>query len=382
MTYPTSPGRAPGPGAAPTTWPAPRRRSTTITAVELIVLVLGLLALAWILPQLVGGASGPGQVVVAVALAVVPFVGILLLLRWIDAWEPEPRGLLLVALAWGAGVATAVAATGNSLVHVALAPEVGDERASALTAVLSAPVTEEVMKGLGLIVIVLIGRGQLGGPVDGVVYSLAIGGGFAAVENIQYFLTYFDSVTAVFIQRGIMTPLVHPVFTVCTGLAVGIAVRSRRPGRWLVVLPGLLAAIALHALWNFTAVSGSFLQVFWSFQVPLFAALVALVLWLRRTERRSIATGLHEYAAAGWFARFEVDMLTSTRARRRAVGWAARTGRRSRDAMIDFQQAAVELALARRGARAGMPDDDHRAREAALLRRVVTDREVFTRARA
>lgn len=375
-------GLAPGPGAfgpAPPAWPVPRRRSRAFTATEIVAVVVAVGGLAWIIPQLVGGASGTGQVLVAVLLAVVPFLAIVLLIRWIDAWEPEPRGLLLVALAWGAGVATAVAATGNSLFQAVVSQDQGLERAAALTAIVSAPVTEETMKGLGLVVVVLLGRGQFHGLVDGVVYSLAVGAGFAAVENIQYFLTYWDSITAIFVQRGLMTPFAHPLFTVCLGLALGIASRSDRQGRWLLVIPGWLAAVVLHAVWNYTTVTGSFFQVFVSFQVPLFVVAVVLVLWLRRREHRAITAGLHDYAAAGWFAPFEVRMLTSTGARRDAVRWARARGGAQGRAMIDFQQAAVELALGRRRAREGRPPRDHQGREAALLRRAVTDRGVFLR---
>ncbi|MGC5627901.1 PrsW family intramembrane metalloprotease [Georgenia sp. Z1344] len=375
-------GIAPGPGSygpPPAAWPVPRRRSRAFTVTEIVAVAIAVGGLAWILPRLVGGASGPGQILVAVALAIVPFVAILLLVRWIDAWEPEPRGLLIVAVAWGAGVATAVAATGNSLFQVVVAEDQGLERAAALTAVVSAPLTEESMKGLGLVVVVLLGRGQFHGLVDGVVYSLAVGSGFAAVENIQSFLTYWDSITAVFVQRGLMTPFAHPMFTVCMGLALGIASQSDRPGRWLLVIPGWIASVVLHGLWNYTSVSGSFFQVFVSFQIPLFGAFIALVLWLRHRERRAIESGLRDYAAAGWFAPFEVQMLTSTGARKNAVRWAGGRGNPQRSAMIDFQQAAVELALGRRRARAGRQGRDHQAKESALLRRAVADRAVFLR---
>lgn len=373
-------GIARGPGAfgpPPSTWRVPRRRSRTFTVAEVVVLAIGLAGLAWILPYLVGGASGPAQIVIAVVLAIVPFVAILLLIRWVDAWEPEPRGLLVVALAWGAGVATAVAATGNSLFQEIVAQDQGFERAASLTAIVSAPLTEETMKGIGLLVVLLVGRGALHGPVDGVVYSLAIGSGFAAVENIQYFVEYGDQVTAVFIQRGLMSPLAHPMFTVCMGLTLGVAVQSARPLRRLYPVAGWFAAVALHSLWNFSAASGSFFQHYLSFQVPLFVALIVLVAWLRRREHRLILAGLRDYAAAGWFAGFELDMLMSTRARRTATSWAAARGSRQRAAMIDFQQAAIELALGRRRARAGRPLPDHQRREAALLQRAVADRGVF-----
>jgi RsiW-degrading membrane proteinase PrsW (M82 family) len=380
------PGTPAAPGGidlgAPTPGRRARERSVTSTVLQLVALAVAGAGLAWIVPRLLAGATGPLQVTVVVLLALVPFVGLVLAVKWIDAWEPEPRGLVLVAVTWGAGVGPALAAGTNGAFQYATSGVVGSEAAATLTALVSAPITEETLKGLGIVVVLLVGRGQLRGPVDGVVYAFAVGAGFAAVENLQYFLTYWDNVTAVFIQRGLMTPMVHPMFTLCTGLAIGIATNRRGPGRWWIVLPGWLAAIVLHALWNLTAVSGSFSVLYLSFQVPLFGAVVLLVLWLRGREKQAIRLGLRDYHRAGWISAEEVTMIMSTRSRRDAVAWAGRRGGGRRESMLDFQRTAVQLALARRRllASGGSVTDDERALELARLHRLTADREEIARA--
>ena len=64
---------------------------------------IGVLVL--ILVGLVGyflSAIGPAASIIGMLLALVPLAAVLLAVRLIDRWEPEPRGLLVFAVAWGA----------------------------------------------------------------------------------------------------------------------------------------------------------------------------------------------------------------------------------------------------------------------------------------
>src|SRR4051794_25475494 len=72
---------------------APARRRTAplvlgvigITVGVIALVLVGLLFLSWL---------GPGFTAFAAVLALIPLVVVLLGVRWIDRWEPEPRGLL------------------------------------------------------------------------------------------------------------------------------------------------------------------------------------------------------------------------------------------------------------------------------------------------
>ncbi|MET0812559.1 MAG: PrsW family glutamic-type intramembrane protease, partial [Microbacterium sp.] len=316
---------SPGGSVAPVpmgTAPSRRGRSAPIWAAALLVLVL---------IGLVGyflNAIGPGASLVGMVVALIPLAGVLFAIRIIDRWEPEPRGLVIFAIAWGA-----VAAVGIALgVDVALSIVAGARDTAAddaFRAVVQAPIVEEIAKGFGVYLIFVTARRAFDGPVDGVVYGALVGAGFAFTENIQYFAISFieggvADTGATFFVRGIMSPFAHVMFTSVTGFALGLAARrgakaGRALGPWML---GLVGAIVLHALWNGSAVFGEFFVLYLTLQVPLFAVFIIGVIALRREEARLTRARLGDYAAAGWFTAQEVDMLATSAGRRTALEWA------------------------------------------------------------
>jgi protease PrsW len=158
--------------------------------------------------------------------------------------------------------------------------------------VVSAPVTEEAMKGLGILYAVR--RHKVDSVTDGIVYAGWIAAGFAAVENVEYFVLAASegALVPTVVARGILSPFAHPLFTIWTGMAVGWAVvRGYRP--MLGGLPGLLVAIALHAMWNAATVlvAGdgvviALLLVLFFIGLFAFTGIVLVVLRLRSAARR------------------------------------------------------------------------------------------------
>jgi uncharacterized membrane protein YeaQ/YmgE (transglycosylase-associated protein family) len=153
----------------------------------------------------------------------------------------------------------------------------------------------------------------------------------------------------VFVLRGLLSPFAHPLFTAMTGIAMGAAARSRGSVA-MVVLPvlGYLGAVVLHALWNFSAAVGLFVAVYPLIMVPIFGALILLVVWQRRREQRVVAAQLPGFATAGWIASSEVALLASLAGRR---NWRAavrsRAGSEAAEAVRDYQAAVTELAFLR-----------------------------------
>ncbi|WP_225754453.1 PrsW family intramembrane metalloprotease [Actinotalea sp. Marseille-Q4924] len=350
-------------GAGPTApWlpppvPVDARRSRPGVGTVLAAVVLGVLTLVAV--GLVGFMVGPPAFPVATVLALVPLAAVLGTVLWVDRWEPEPWPALAVAFGWGASVSVLVALVINSGAQTALlVVGLDDLRAGALTATVVAPVVEEGIKALGVLLLFLVWRRWFDGPVDGVVYAATVAAGFAFVENILYFGQAVsesaavadggEAVAVVFVLRAVMSPFAHVVFTAAVGLALGWAAR-RSAGAWIgAFVGGLVVAVALHALWNGSATLGtdaSFVSVYVTVQVPLFLAAVGLVVWLRRAEARLVREELARYAAAGWLAPQELRMLTSLPARRAARRWARdRGGVRAVAAMRMFQGTASRLA--------------------------------------
>ncbi|GAB3145495.1 PrsW family intramembrane metalloprotease [Microbacterium neimengense] len=370
---------APAPIAAPTTSQppvgAPVRRAWGL------YIWVGALLLA-LLVVLVGyflEAIGPVASLLGGILALLPLAGVLWALRIVDRWEPEPKGLVILALGWGAIAAVALA-LGVDLVLLLTFGRGDSPLALLLQSVVQAPIVEEIGKGLGVLLIFAAARRFFDGPVDGIVYGGLIGAGFAFTENIQYFASAFieggfTQASATFFVRGILSPFAHVMFTAVTGFALGLAARrgvrlGGALGPWLL---GLAGAIALHALWNGSALLGDFFALYAVLQVPLFVVFVVAIVLLRREEARLTRARLGEYAAVGWFTPQEVDMLATAAGRRTALAWARTlTGDRV-PIMRTFIADATALAAARQRAISGR-DPRASAEEAALLQRTVAAR--------
>ena len=382
---PGTPG-APFPGtgapqlAAVPQRPQPPRRRTTTLVVEIIGIALGLVGIVWLLSVILAQGGGAGATVLAGVLAFLPLVGVLAAIMWVDRWEPEPRWLLLAALLWGMGVSTAVSLILNEAFAFYVMGTTGSSLvASVLGTVVGAPLVEETAKGLGVLLIFLLRRRYFDGPVDGIVYAAVVAAGFAFTENILYFVQFSDVLTEVFIARAIQSPFAHVTFTAVIGIALGFASRSANRHAWLWLFPlGWFGAMMLHAVWNGSATLALYNILYWLFQVPLFAAGIVLVVWLRNDEKATIGHRLSEYAQAGWFAPYEIQMLTSMGGRRAARRWAAARSARAGAAMKDFQRTATTLAFTRQRALTGRYDLRTRADEQALLDAVVRSRAGFT----
>jgi RsiW-degrading membrane proteinase PrsW (M82 family) len=362
--------------------PAPRRPRVfaTLGWVAAFAVLVGC-ALLTIL--VITAETGPLGLVTGVVLAALPVLPVVAVYLWLDRYEAEPPSLLLFAFLWGAGVSTFAALVINTASTAAIEQAGGDPTAAA---VFVAPVVEESMKGLVILLIVLVRRREFDGVVDGIVYAGMAGIGFAFVENILYLgRTLAEAGTAgavfVFVLRCLASPFAHPLFTAATGIGLGLAVRTRNPlAKVAYPVLGWTVAVLLHGAWNGSASSGlgGFLAAYVVFQVPVFLGFVALAVYARRREGRLIARHLEVYCSTGWLSPGEVAMLASIPARRDARAWASRTGGSpARRAMRDFQEMASELAFLRERMVRGTAPHDARTTEYAMLASMSSTRAVF-----
>ena len=317
-------------------------------------------------------------------LALIPLGGVLvatMLLAgvfWYVRWEPRPPGLfttvtLVVAFLWGTSVSTLCSLVVNGWVARVITEAMGDPDAAG---VISAPLVEELTKGLGVLFVFLIWRRTINGTIDGVVYAAFTAAGFAFVENILYFVQGWDYVGRIFVMRGLLSPFAHLTFTACTGVAIGLSSRRRSQYAWAWMAPvGLVGAILLHATWNgFVATN---FGVYLLLQFPFYALCAGLVSWLRWSERRSMRRGIEDYARAGWFSPAEVQMLTTGAGRRSGSQWAAARGPQASVAMNTFQKGAAELAQLRQQAVDSHVQGGLSVKESELLDRISSARRSF-----
>jgi RsiW-degrading membrane proteinase PrsW (M82 family) len=313
------------------------------------------------------------------ALAVVPVGPVAAAYLWLDRYEPEPRGLLVLTFVWGAVVATSVALVLQALDQVAFA------RVESMSAVIAAPATEEAAKGAFLIILLWLRRHEIDGVLDGVVYAGMVGLGFAFTENILYLGSAFagdegmgpggwGSAVAVFVLRGVMSPFAHPLFTSAIGIGAGLAVTRRHSLRWVWPLVGYAVAVVLHAAWNLSAYYGQgryFFAMYLLLMVPAFASAVGLAIWARRSEGRMLTTALLDAARQGLIRAEEVPWVTKLGARRAARNYAASIGGpQGRRAMAAFQQQAIELGFLHGRYLRGIPPSDLDSRGWAIVQRM------------
>jgi protease PrsW len=382
---PDAPAEVRSQGTPPAFAPRPGYRHRTGSVVALVIgLAIGgallLAAAAYLL-----FAFGPVLVLLGGVLAFIPLTVVLLGVRWIDRWEPEPLGALIFCFIWGAGASVVIALVVDAEVQQFVAAMGGETAATQLLGLtVQAPIVEETAKGIGVLLMFWFARRHFDGPVDGVVYAATIAGGFAFTENIQYFsIGIYDAssiseILFLFFLRGIMSPFAHAVFTVMTGLLVGLA--ASRGSNALTVIGwfvlGLIPAILLHALWNGSAALLGGGVIWFGFyaivQIPIFIILIVVVVQLVRREQRLTQVRLSEYAAAGWFAPDEVLALATPQGRRVAMTWARRHGVTS--TMRRYIRDSTRLAFTRQRIVTGHRRAAAQADESALLADVATRR--------
>lgn len=316
----------------------------------------------------------PFLIALPLALLPVPFLIAVVLL--LDRLEPEPRGNLVFAFAWGAGIAALLAAVINTAGLVFITqPDLGKTTGEYVSATFGAPVVEESLKGGVLLWLLWRRRQEFDGPTDGIIYAAMVGLGFAMMENVGYYISALvrpaiggvPLLGATFVLRGIITPLAHPIFTSMTGIGVAYAATHRRSG-WAAGA-GLLAAMTLHGLWNGLSAFGlPGIVLAYGLLAAVLVVLIAVVVADRRRIVALIRRFLPAYQADGLVTAADLRMLCTLRERRAARAWARRTGGRSAArAMTNYQLAATELALAhQRAQRGGVAAEESGERRRAL----------------
>ena len=178
-------------------------------------------------------------------LAILPGVLICFLIVKMDKYEQEPLGAIFYCYFLGmlATIPVIFIQKWSGALYVF------QEQSAALTFIASFAVvasSEELAKGLTT----LLGaypRRFFNEPVDGIVYSVLVGMGFATVENIIY-ATHFGMETT--IVRAFTAVPAHLVFAIIQGYYLGLA--KFHPGRRMdLLLRGLGISIFFHGLYDF-----------------------------------------------------------------------------------------------------------------------------------
>ncbi len=351
---------------APSTykWQALRSRWLTtrypLVAVSLILLIVSVPRVTASVVDVVGRSPAAGTVALLVwAAYAFPLIWII---NRFDFFEREPTTLLAMGLAWGGVIASSMAVPANQALFSMLTSFFGEEFSQRWGPALVAPTTEELLKGVGIIAVILLALRGIRSAIDGFVVGAMVGLGFQVVENFVYtgnlLLAAGDSpasvstVFEVFLVRGIGAGLwSHAVYSGVVGLGVGYALTrtDRTRARRLAVALGMLAvAWFMHFLWNLPALVDGAAALASMGKAAIILALLTIVVVRNQRRHSTIYTA---YLAAledpDLATAEEIEHLRTYRSREAAVQEAGeRGGEKSADAARQLQRAQADLSVA------------------------------------
>lgn len=231
-------------------------------------------------------------------------------LYWLDRYEKEPKALLGAVFVWGVVVAAGGAFLINTILGIGIYMFTGSEVTTDLTTgSVIAPIVEEVLKGLAVLIVFLFFRKEFDSILDGMVYAGIVALGFAATENAFYIYDrgYASSGWGGFwflvFVRVILVGWQHPFYTAFTGIGFAIARMSKNTlAKFIAPLAGLTMAILTHSFHNTLA---SFMQGFGGLAFGTFIdwsgwlVMLIFVIWMIRREGKLLPKHLQEEVTAG-----------------------------------------------------------------------------------
>ena len=202
------------------------------------------------------------EVIAAIGLSFIPALLYAWLLYWLDRYEKEPRLLLGGVFVWGAIVAAGFAYLLNTVFGIGIFILTNSEGATDIaTGSLSAPLVEEGLKALAVLMVFIIFRKEFDSVLDGIIYAGITALGFAATENAFYlydrgFLeSGWEGLWTLFFLRVVFGAWNHPFYTSFTG--IGLAAARLNRSNWIKYLApicGLVLSVFAHFLHNTLAI--------------------------------------------------------------------------------------------------------------------------------
>ena len=116
-----------------------------------------------------------------------------------------------------------------------------------------APLVEETLKAL--VLVWLFRSDRVGFQIDAAILGFTVGAGFSFAENLFYLYHAADAHYIIWMVRGFGTAIMHGGCTALFGVIAQMITERHLKMNLLWCLPGLLAAILFHALFNHFPIS-------------------------------------------------------------------------------------------------------------------------------
>ena len=182
-----------------------------------------------------------------IAIAIAPGIAICLFIFYKDIYNREPKLNLIVSFFLGCAAIFPALFIEQGFSYVSNGTVAG----VALFSYAVVAFSEEFGKFLGLR-LYSYNMKSFDEPLDGIVYSVMVGMGFATLENLLYVLKYAEigQGLQVGIKRMFLSVPAHGTFAVVMGYFVGKA-KFDAKNSFGLMLAGLLAAVFFHGTFDF-----------------------------------------------------------------------------------------------------------------------------------
>lgn len=351
------------PAPPPAISPAPRwlnARSPALWACGFLIVAATVLLLHHTVPAAVAYPRAAGTAAGLFALFAIPFIVLYRRLAWLQSIPPS---LFTVAFLWGGTVAVMTSIFAVGAVRGLMAAAVSPAWAETWSPVLGAPLVEELIKTVGVVMVALLAGWRLRSVLDGIFCGVFVGVGFQVVEGYAYALSatmmqrtgdVIEPAMSTFLVRGILAGLwSHAVLTAIVGAGIGyVIVRRCRPlsVRIGIALASFAAAVALHALWNSPLMRDGFglgtPGIFLGVLVKGLPAIILAAWLLRRFYRQEVNLRrrlIREHGSPEMFPPDEVDSLLTWKSREAArVAERKKSGRRAATQLRERQKQQLE----------------------------------------
>jgi len=167
-----------------------------------------------------------------------------------DKDQPEPISLVMKAFIFGA-ISVFPAAFLEAPFRPFIAGQAPDIGRLFIVTVLVVGLVEEMAKFIA-VKLAVYDHPEFNEVIDGIIYAVATGLGFAAVENLFYSVRFG---IAVGLFRAFITDLAHASFSGIVGYHLGLA-KFHKGNTTPLVGKGLAIAVSLHGLYDFLIIAG------------------------------------------------------------------------------------------------------------------------------
>jgi protease PrsW len=229
--------------------------------------------------------------IIAFALLAVAY---LWFIHYEDRYTTVPRKLAAVGFVWGFVAATgAFALRGNDAAMDLYAKTFGASFAFDWGAALAAPIDEELAKGAGVLLLLILAPKLIRSPFDGLILGAVVGLGFQISEDISYAwigaANAFGDVGAAqstIVVRTLASIPSHWMFTAIFGAGlIWFIGRPDVPARKGLGVGLMLTAMLMHGLWDASAAITGNSAFGWVVPAAVAAILISVFIWVYGTTQ-------------------------------------------------------------------------------------------------